>query len=226
MGHRGAPLKAPENTLKSFEYAIDIGVDLAELDVMQTADGYIVCMHHWDVSRTTNGEGMVEELTLREIKALDAGSGQQVPMLSEVLDLVRGKIGINVDIKVPDIEKQVLDLILEKKMLESSIVSSFIHSSLSAIKDLNPAIFTGLLIEHEVEDFIDYVQQFSADAFHPNQSILTKEMVEGCHAAGLKVHVWTVNDESDMTMFLDWGVDGIITDMPVVCVRVVDSMFP
>ncbi|MHA2140735.1 MAG: glycerophosphodiester phosphodiesterase [Candidatus Thorarchaeota archaeon] len=225
IGHRGAPRNAPENTLRSFEVAIDMGADMIELDVMKTSDDYLVCMHDLDVSRTTNGEGMVEELTLQQIKELDAGLGQKVPLLSEVFDLAGRRIGINVEIKVPDIEEQVVNLILERNMIDSVLVSSFDHSTLEVVKELNSSVFTGVLSNYEIEEFPSYAQQIGADAIHPFFEILTYEMVNSAHAAGLKVYPWTVNDESDMISYLNWGVDGIITDSPDVCIRLVDSMF-
>jgi glycerophosphoryl diester phosphodiesterase len=100
IGHRGSSAYAPENTLLSYETAWKMKADMVELDVHSTADGGLVCIHDEDVSRTTNGKGLVAELTLKELRRLDAGKGQKVPLLSEVLDLARGRFGVNIEIKV------------------------------------------------------------------------------------------------------------------------------
>ncbi|MHA2193039.1 MAG: glycerophosphodiester phosphodiesterase [Candidatus Thorarchaeota archaeon] len=223
MGHRGSPRAAPENTLKSFEIAMQAGADMVEVDVWRTTDGHIVCMHDPDVSSTTNGVGRIEELTLEEIKSLDAGEGQQVPLLSEVFDLVQGKIGINIDLKSIGIEEPVVDLVTERGMLDSSIISSFYLLSIEIVKKLNKDAKTGAIFQLGMEDIVTHTLNAGADAIHPVLSDVTKDLVEEAHGEGLKVNVWGVDDEADILCILEWGVNGIITDVPEVGVRVVDD---
>ncbi|MFX1369536.1 MAG: glycerophosphodiester phosphodiesterase, partial [Promethearchaeota archaeon] len=98
IGHRGASSEAPENTMKSFRIAWEIGADMVELDVQETADGHIICMHDYDVSATTSGNGMVSELDLEEIQSFDAGENERVPLLSEVLDFALNRIMLNIEV--------------------------------------------------------------------------------------------------------------------------------
>ncbi|MHA2209046.1 MAG: glycerophosphodiester phosphodiesterase [Candidatus Thorarchaeota archaeon] len=223
MGHRGSPKAAPENTLKSFRKAMKAGADMVEVDVRRTADGYIVCMHDPDVSSTTNGVGRVEELALEEIKSLDAGEGQEVPLLDDVFDLVQGKMGINIDVKSDGIEKPIVDLIVERGMLDSAIISSFFLLSVEIVKELNKEVQTGALFQLGMQDTVKQTLTVGADAIHPVLSDVTLDLVELAHREGLKVNVWGVEDEASMLQMLELGVNGIITDFPEIAVRIVDD---
>ena len=223
MGHRGSPRAAPENTLKSYALAIDAGADMVEVDVWRSADGHLVCIHDPDVSSTTNGSGRVENLTLEEIRSLDAGEGQKVPLLNEVFDLIQGKAGINIDMKSIGIEEQVLDLIDERGLRDSAIISSFFLISIGIVKDLNRAVKTGAIFQLGMEDTVRHTLDVGADAIHPVLPDVTKDLVEQALAEGLDVNVWGVDEEDDMLRLLEWGVTGIITDYPEVGVRVVDE---
>jgi glycerophosphoryl diester phosphodiesterase len=223
MGHRGSPKAAPENTLKSFEIAMQAGVDMVEVDVRKSADGHMVCIHDPDVSSTTNGVGMIEELTLEEIKSLDAGEGQKVPLLTEVFDLVQGNVGINIDLKSSGIEKHVVDLVTERGMKDSVIISSFFLLTIEIVKELDKDVKTGALFQVGMDDLVLHTLHVGADAIHPALVDVTKELVEQAHREGLRVNVWVVDDAADMLQILEWGVNGIITDFPEKGVRVVDD---
>jgi glycerophosphoryl diester phosphodiesterase len=223
MGHRGSPKAAPENTLKSFEIAMQAGVDMVEVDVWKSADGHMVCMHDPDVSSTTNGFGMIEELTLAEIKSLDAGEGQDVPLLAEVFDLVQGNVGVNIDLKSIGIEKPVVDLVNERRMKDSVIISSFFLLAIEIVKELDKDMQTGALFQVGMDDLVLHTLHVGADAIHPALVDVSKELVEQAHREGLRVNVWAVDDEADMLQILEWGVNGIITDFPETGVRVVDD---
>jgi glycerophosphoryl diester phosphodiesterase len=223
MGHRGFPIAAPENTILSYELAMQAGVDLIEVDVWSSADGHLVCMHDPDVSATTNGVGMIEELTLEQIKTLDAGDGQQVPLLNEVFDLIQGKIGINIDLKSIGVEEQVLDLLIERDMLNSSIISSFFLVSIEIVKELNKDAQTGAIFQLGMEEMVKHTLNAGANAVHPVLPDVTEGLVNQAHEEGLKVNVWGVDDAADMLRILEWGVNGIITDYPDVGVHMVDK---
>ncbi|MFW9911840.1 MAG: glycerophosphodiester phosphodiesterase [Candidatus Thorarchaeota archaeon] len=223
MGHRGSPIAAPENTVRSYELAMQAGVDMIEVDVWASADGHLVCMHDPDVSATTNGVGRIEELTLERIKSLDAGEGQEVPLLDEVFDLIQGKIGINIDLKSIGVEEQVLDLIIERGMLDSAIISSFFLLSIKLVKELNKDAQTGALFQLGMEEMVKHTLNAGANAIHPALPDVTKDLVSQAHEEGLKVNVYGVDDDADMLRILEWGVNGIITDFPDVGVDVVDK---
>ena len=157
FGHRGAMGHAPENTFASFERAIELGVDAIELDVHLTADGEVVVIHDAELHRTTDGDGLVGQKTLAELKTLDAGvrfapefAGQRIPTLGEVLAWARGKCVLDVEIKggpwpYDGIEARVVDLIRRHEMVDQTIVISFHHPIVARVKALAPEIATGTL---------------------------------------------------------------------------------
>ncbi len=214
IGHRGAAGLAPENTMLSYRTALDLGVPMIELDIHETIDGHLVCIHDSSVDRATDGSGIVAEMTLREIRGLDAGLGERVPLLSEVLDLARGRMSVNIELKALGVEKKVLDLVTDRSMLDSIIVSSFYHGSILAMKELNPNVPTSALIAESKEGLVSYVVDLGADALNPLHSLVTHDLVEEAHRKSLRIYPWTVNDASRMFELLRLGVDGIITDFP------------
>jgi len=239
VAHRGGAALAPENTLVAFGNAIKIGVDMVECDVHLSKDGELVVMHDPDVSLTTNGTGQIGEMTLAEIKKLnDAakfGNGsspeQKVPTLSQVLDLVKGKVGIQIEIKVaagnaryPGIEKKVADALAARGMTDQAIVISFDFPTLKDIKAMDPRIKTGALVTAQwmsarmtqsPEQVLDEViQATGADYFMPTAGAVSEPLVRATHAKGLKMGVWTVDATSDMRRLAGWGVDGITSNRP------------
>ncbi|NHJ14627.1 MAG: glycerophosphodiester phosphodiesterase [Candidatus Thorarchaeota archaeon] len=223
IGHRGASNKAPENTLLSFQKAWELGADMVELDVHESSDGRLVCIHDYDVSRTTNGTGLVSEMTLRELQELDAGDNQQIPLLEDVLGFARGKVGVNIELKTIEIEEEVLRITNEAGMLEEVIFSSFLHEALRVIRELEPKAITAILLNNRIDEEIPYALELGAKAINPRFFNVDKDLVDAAHTSGLKVYPWTVNDEEFMLELLHMGVDGLITDLPDLGVRVVDS---
>jgi glycerophosphoryl diester phosphodiesterase len=237
VAHRGGAALAPENTLAAFANAIKLGVDLVECDVHLSKDGQVVVMHDADVSRTTDGKGQISELTLGELGKLNAAAkfpggsaAQTVPTLAELLDLVKGKVGLQIEIKVapgnkryPGIERKVIDLVNARGMTNDVIVISFDFPTLKEIKALEPRIQTGALVRadwfsarnHHVEQIVaDALDATGADYFAPTAAPVTAALVNAAHARGLKIGVWTVNAAPDMQRYAEWGVDAITTDRP------------
>ncbi|TFH06840.1 MAG: glycerophosphodiester phosphodiesterase, partial [Candidatus Thorarchaeota archaeon] len=140
VAHRGASGSAQENTLLAFQLAYEIGAHMIETDVQETVDGTLVCIHDYDVDRTTNGTGAIAELTYREIRDLDAGNGAKIPTLDEVLDYVRGKMKINIELKVTGVEKDVLSAVKERNMISEVTISSFLHGTLISTRNLDDRI--------------------------------------------------------------------------------------
>lgn len=223
IGHRGASGIAPENTLKSFRIALEMGADMIELDIRQTLDGELVCIHDSELDRTTSGVGQIHKLTLEEIQQVDAGSGEQVPLLSDVLDFAKNKIMVNIELKVKDIEQLVVDMVTKRSMEQQILVSSFFHESLRQVKEINPAIDTGVLVNKIPEDVIDYCTQLNTDALNPLFFLLTHELAEELHRFGLKIFPWTVNDPKMVETLLEMSVDGIISDFPEMVVSIMDN---
>jgi glycerophosphoryl diester phosphodiesterase len=239
VAHRGGAALAPENTLVAFGNAIKIGVDMVECDVHLSKDGELVVMHDPDLARTTNGAGQISGLTLAELKKLNAaakfGNGdwpeQQIPTLDELLDLVKGKVGIQIEIKTsasnaryPGIEKKVADLLNSKGMTDKAIVISFDFPTLKDIKAIDPRIKTGALVNAQwmmahitqsPDQILDQViQATDADYFMPTATAVSEALVKAVHAHGRKIGVWTVDAPQDMRRLAGWGVDGITSNRP------------
>jgi glycerophosphoryl diester phosphodiesterase len=239
VAHRGGAALAPENTLAAFENALKIGVDMVETDVHLSKDGELVIMHDFTVSRTTDGTGEIRDLTLAEIKKLNAAAkftggtfpAQPVPTLGELLDLVKGKAGIQIEIKVgagnaryPGIENKVVEAINARGMTDDVIIISFDFPTLKEIKTIDPRLKTGALVNagwmssrllaSPERILADAMDPTGADYFMPPASTVFDELVKAVHARGLKIGTWTVNVPQDMKRLAGWGVDAITSDKP------------
>lgn len=220
IGHRGASGLAPENTLLAHQLAYKVGAHMIETDVQETEDGVLVCIHDYEVDHTTNGTGAVAELTFREIRNLDAGNGAKIPTLDEVLDFVRGKMKINIELKITEIEKEVLSAIRGREMISDVIISSFFHGTLVATKTLDDRILTAVLETKPRNEIISYVIELEANALNPNYRYIKPDIVTEAHNRDIQVFPWTVNDSIQMQKLYEMGVDGIITDFPNVALGI------
>jgi glycerophosphoryl diester phosphodiesterase len=213
MGHRGAAALEPENTLLSIRRAMDLGVDAVEVDVHLTRDKQIVVIHDETVERTTNGSGPVAGYDLDGIQKLDAGKGQRIPTLQEVIDLVRAKVRLVVELKGPGTEAPVTALIRENDFFQDSYVISFWHKMVQRVKQSEPRIKTGVLLVGCPVD-VSIATRAGADALVMRYNFVDKEFVEMAHAQSLKVFVWNIDDRSLVAPYAAMGVDGIGTNDP------------
>jgi glycerophosphoryl diester phosphodiesterase len=219
IGHRGAKGWSPENTLASFQKAIDMDADGIEFDVHLSADGQIMVIHDETVDRTTNGAGAVKNLTLAELKKLRIQDTFEIPTLGEVFDAFPKNLLINVELKTGLAAKPVIDLIeqyvTEKKhAYKQFLVSSFDWIALKAIRQLNPKIPLGVLTETNLELAIGFSEQIKAETIHPYFHLLTPENVSLMQEKGLGVFPWTINQFVDIERIKSYHVNGIITDFP------------
>lgn len=232
IAHRGASGYAPENTMAAFEKSVEMKADLFEIDVQMSKDGEIVVIHDTSVDRTTNGTGMVKELTLDELRNLDAGSwfgekfaGEKIPTLDEVLDTYRGKSGILIEIKspalYPGIEQKIATKLKERNMHKPNnnkiIVQSFNHESVQTFHSILPSVPVGVLVGYSSEGISrKKMKSFSsyADYVNPSKKMVTEDLVERVHDNGMDIHPWTVRSKESAESLMDAEVDGIITDYP------------
>jgi len=219
IGHRGAMGYAPENTLKSFKKALELNVDAIELDVYVCKSGELVVIHDDKVNRTTNGEGYVIEKTLDELKTLDAGDGEKIPLLSEVLDVINKKVKINIELKGTGTANPVYELIEEYVKNKSwkyddFIISSFNHYELKRFRELNSLIKIGALITGIPIGFAEFAEKLNAYSVNLCIEFINQEFVDDVHKRGLKVYVWTVNDSDDIERMKNLNVDGIFSNFP------------
>ncbi len=213
IGHRGARAYEPENTLRSFRRAIELGADAVELDVRKTRDNEIVVIHNADVNKTTDGSGAVNELTLEEIKRFVTEKGEQVPTLEEVLDSVGKLVKLLVELKENGIEEQVIDLIRKKRLTENVIIVSFHEDTLRKVRELSDEVATGLIyVRHK--NPIQAALELKAEYLLPLYRFTHSANVKKAHEKGLKVIVWTINKPEEVEEYKKKGVDGIATDRP------------
>lgn len=235
FGHRGASAHAPENTIAAFELALVQQADAIELDVKLSADGHVVVIHDSTVDRTTNGTGRVKDLSLSDLRALDAGSffsekfrGEKIPTLNEVFETVGKRTFINVELTNYDTRRdqlvEMVCMLVKKHQLQKRIMfSSFLASNLSKARSYLPDVPGGLLALNGLLG--SWARSFGFvfgkyQALHPYLKDMTQQEALRVHRLNRRVHVWTVNDEQDMRRLFGWGVDGIFTDDPQLAVRV------
>ena len=219
IGHRGAPGYAPENTLESFELAIRQGVPVIELDVHQCASGELVVIHDERVDRTTNGKGLVAEMTLDELKNLDAGNGNQVPTLEEVLEAVGRRVKINIEIKGRKVAQPLAEM-LSKFMFEKEwnpnyfYVSSFDHRQLKQFHSLIPRVRIGVLYEIFPFNYQKLAREMNAFSINFSVDFCEKDLIAGIHKNGLEAWVYTVNEPKIFEKLKAMGVDAVFTNYP------------
>lgn len=242
LAHRGANKVAPQNTIPAFKKAIEFLSDGLETDVHLSKDGHIVICHNYTIDETSNGIGRVDEMTLSRLKEFDFGSyfseefkGVSLPTLPELLDLTKDMSLINIEIKPPkkdcDLVKKVVEAIHEYGIVGNSIVSCFDPECIRQVKEIDKNVKTGLLYEddtlgNEIISFgvAKYCKQLNADAAHPHRKLITQQDVIELHELGMKVNPWTVNKEEEIIRLTKWGCDALISDVPDYCRKVLEEM--
>lgn len=217
IAHRGASLKEPENTMRAFREAKLQGADMIELDVHLTQDGHLAVIHDGTVDRTTDGSGRVSNMKLSELKDLDAGKGERIPALSEVLEGLGGEMGFNIELKGRGTAchfHENMVRYLKKVPAGDVILSSFSPLELVELKERSSPLQRAVLIDGIPSGAEEFAMETGCMAVHPNTRYLESSYIELCHDMGLKVNVWTVNDISRMEQLIGYGADGLITDRP------------
>jgi len=224
IAHRGASRFAPENTLAAIARAIEDGAPAIECDVHRTNDNHLVVIHDPSVDRTTNGRGAVADLTVMEIRSLDAGAwfgpefaGQRIPLLDEVLDAVAGRALLQIELKQAPvfstgIERQVVDAIRHRGIEDDVAIVSFDHVSIRTVRSLSDRIATGILMYGRLADGPAAALAAGADALCVDWTYASEDVIAGAHRAGLGCFVWTVDDEATMRRFQAEGVEGITSN--------------
>jgi|GEM_PF-156167 len=222
IGHRGAAGHAPENTLASLALGHALGADALEIDVHLSADGVPVVIHDATVDRTTNGHGAVADLSLEQLKSLDASAGHamyagiKLPTLEEVLAWARGKTRLVIELKQPaeaELALKTLGLIREYRLLDQVFLISFDHEGLKLVRENAPDAVIGALYDR-ADDPVAVAASCGANVVCPRWSGLTREQVSAAYAGGLAVSVWTANQDADIAAMRALGVDAITSDYP------------
>jgi glycerophosphoryl diester phosphodiesterase len=212
IGHRGAAGLQPENTLPSFSQALSLGVDAVELDIY-TVENQLVVIHDDLLQRTTNGTGPVVDCSLSELRALDAGSGARVPLLSEVFDLTGSSTGINVELKGPGTAGQ-LAAFLGDYPQHDVLVSSFDHQELRDFHNQRTGVPAAPLFHRWRSDVWEVADEFGAWSINLALRITNSQRISAAHERGYRVLVYTVNDVETARRLGAAAVDGVFTDFP------------
>ena len=218
-GHRGNPAELPENTLGSFRSAIELGVDMVECDVHLSSDGELVVIHDHTVDRTTGGHGLVRDLTAAELRELDAGGGERIPLLDEVLELVAGRTGLAIEIKqaplpYPGLEERLVRKLDDAGMIDQCAVISFFHPSAKLVKEMEPELQVGILEVGRPVDPVAMMEASRADIYAAHWTGCDPAMAETIRRAGGSVGLWVVDDPLAMAWSRACEPDSIFTNRP------------
>jgi glycerophosphoryl diester phosphodiesterase len=244
IAHQGGDGLRPGNTMAAFEHAVELGVDVLEMDVHATADGVLVVIHDDTVDRTTDGTGRVQDLTFDEIQALDAGydwptlpdtgieghpyrgEGVTIPALEEVLQAFpEMPMVIELKQEEPSIVEPFCEMLRDYEMTEQVVMASFHESTMLEFREACPEVMTSG-VEPEIRDFwlrsrggredgFDVAMAaFQVPEYAGSLHVVDEDFVAAARTIGVEVHVWTVNERDQMERMIELGVDGIITDYP------------
>ena len=219
IGHRGAMGHETENSLPSIQKALEIGVDMIEIDVFRISSGELAVFHDERVERLTNGGGKIEEYNMYDMRQLVLEGGHRIPILQDVLKLIDNQVRLNIELKgknTADRVNFVTQYYINNRgwSAENIIISSFDWDELRSLRAANPEIAIAVLTEGDPEAAIPVAQELSAEAINPSYTTLTAEKVKAIHVAGFKVYTYTVNAPEDIARMTDYGVDGIFIDFP------------
>ncbi|MCQ2484239.1 MAG: glycerophosphodiester phosphodiesterase [Clostridia bacterium] len=238
IAHRGFSGKYPENTMLAFRKAVEIGADGIELDVQYTKDRQLVIIHDESVDRTCDGKGLVADMTLEELRKLDASAGfrgiygiNRIPTLREYFELVAPLKGFvtNIELKTgineyDGIEQMVCDMIKEFGLEDRIIISSFNHFSVARFKALCPEMKCGFLEGDWIIDFGAYAKKNGADFVHPRYNTVTDETAAEILSNGIGINTWTVNTEDEVRRLYKLGVNSVIGNYPDMAKEVIETL--
>ena len=211
IGHRGAGFLEPENTIRAIMKGIELGMDYVEVDLKITKDGQAAVIHDETLDRTTNGKGKVIEHNLEEIRKLDAGKGEKVPLLEEAIKAVKGKAKLLIELKDPGLEKQVAETVKKNSAEEDVVIISYNSDCISNIKKIIK-LKTGLICKNESN--LHFARKLKVDVWLPNINVIDENSIEECHEHNIKIFAWPCDTEQQIIDASKLGVDAISSNKP------------
>jgi glycerophosphoryl diester phosphodiesterase len=221
VGHRGAALLEPENTLRGFRRAIELGVDYVECDVHLTTDGQLAVIHDDTVDRTTDGHGPVNSFSMEGLRRLDAGQGERIPTLAEVLAVTRDHVRVLIELKGAGVEAVAVETVRAAGMTEQVIFTSFHLERIQKVREIDPALTTGAIFSQPPPDACDQAIAAGASTMGIHHRNLTADFLREARARGFVVRAWNPDTEPEMEAMVDLGVDGIGSNRPDLLLEVV-----
>jgi glycerophosphoryl diester phosphodiesterase len=217
ISHAACGGHAPENTLAGIRAALDFGVDAIEVDVRASAEGVPILMHDPTVDRSTSGSGAVAELSLEQLRFLDAG-GEPVPTLTEVLDSTLGRALLVIEIKQPGIEEQIAAVVRDRDAIDDVMVWSFVPQALESMRRIEPRIPGALLVSTESLPRWPEMRELALRAGLQGVSVffagIDERLARECQRSGLALYAWTVDSKKESARLIELGIDGICTNLP------------
>ena len=221
VGHRGAMGHVLENTIESVQKAIELNVDGIEIDVFKSKTGELVVYHDPFLSRLSNSNAFIEQISLDSIKKIELIGGYFIPTLKEIVDIIPEKIFLNIELKGQDTAFETNKIIINylntyNFPVSKFIISSFIWDELKKIRSFNKDIPIAILVDslYKIDDAIKLAKQINAVALNPNKEFITKEIVNKIQSKNIKVYPYTINTPRNIRKMRSMGVDAIITDFP------------
>ena len=211
IAHRGASFFEPENTIRAIEKAIKMDADFVEVDVRMSKDNELVIMHDADINRTTNGNGLVKDYSLQELKKFDAGNRETIPTLDEIISCVKDRIGLVIEIKEPGTEVKILEKINENN-LENVILTSFYHKSIKNAGKMDHSVDAGIIFTGQPVDVNQMASNAGANIIFPGYKYLDDDLIKQAHRNDISVYPWTIDNPKIFEKFVEMGVDGIVTN--------------
>ena len=221
IGHRGAMGHALENTIESVEKAINLKVDGIEIDVFKSKSGELIVYHDPSLSRLSNSNAFIEQISLDSIKKIELIGGLSIPTLNEVIDIIPEKIFLNIELKGDNTAQETNKIIikyLSKSNLNPSkfIISSFRWDELKKFRNINKDVPIAILVDslYKIDNAIKLAKEINAVALNPNNNFITNQIVNKIQSNNIKVYPYTINTPKNIKRMKSMGVDGIITDFP------------
>jgi len=214
IGHRGAAGHAPENTLAAVRKGIELEVDFVEVDLRQTVDGALVAVHDATVNRTTGGKGKVAALTLRGLSALDAGKGQRIPTVEDILQVAAGRTGVMLELKVTGVAGLTVQAVHKAQFNGPVIYASFLHQELTQLRAIAPEATLMVLLDRLPRSPVAYAASYQPAYVGLRHDRANRDLVNAFHDANVLVWVYTANTLNDIQRAVSIGVDGVISDFP------------
>ena len=231
--HRGASGLAPENTIASVKKAIELKADYSEIDAQEISDGSIILFHDTSLNRTTGNNGNIWNQSIQTLSQMEAGSwfseeftGEKIPLLEEIIDLVNDAMKLNIELKMNGNEKllakKVVKIVHSKDFVDKCIITSFDFNEVNKVREIDRNIKIGYIFKNFPED----INVFTADCeiLSVSRKIVDKEFVKKAKLHNKEIHVWTVNDPDEMERLINLGVDNIITNRPDVLSSVLKKL--
>jgi|ETNmetMinimDraft_2_1059921.scaffolds.fasta_scaffold41234_2 glycerophosphoryl diester phosphodiesterase len=219
IGHRGASFYEPENTIRSINKAIELGAKAVEIDVHLSKDKELVVIHDDSINRTTKGKGHIKDLTFKQLRKFDAGKGQKIPSLQEVIDLFADKITLVIELKALGTARPIARILKKNKAEKKAYIISFWHELVKEAKALNKNINTGVLFAGCPVNAGRLAKDANAGVLFLHHKTINKKLVQNAHKEKLKVFVWNIDKKKDIKPIAKLGVDGIGSNKPDVLVK-------